>query len=173
MFTSLPPRTRKFAALFRDCFHGGGNKLFKEGLLVHYVDFDHNISARLGLRVQDLDCHSTDYNASGMAIATAWCVFITHPPQEVYNQFAACWPASLAPPPSSVMNLRRLTRSPRRRARAASRDRQPERLGRGQIDDEIEFGRLLDRDVARLRATQNFIDITSSAPEKVQKVRSI
>src|SRR5262249_37999685 len=108
-----------------------------------------------------------------MAIATAWCVFITHPPQEVYNQFAACWPASLAPPPSSVMNLRRLTRSPRRRARAALRDRQPERLGRGQIDDEIEFGRLLDRDVARLRATQNFIDITSSAPEKVQKVRSI
>src|SRR5262245_54065165 len=52
-------------------------------------------------------------------------------------------------------------------------DRQAQRLGGRQINGEVELGRLLDRDVARLRTTQNFIDITSSAPEKVQKVRSI
>src|SRR5262245_8363087 len=54
---------KKFAALLRNCFHCGGNKLFKEGLLVHYVDFDHNISARLGLRVKGLDRNSPDYDA--------------------------------------------------------------------------------------------------------------
>src|SRR5262249_54089270 len=52
-------------------------------------------------------------------------------------------------------------------------NRQAERLGGCNVDDEIELRRLLDRDVARLRATQNLIDITSGAPEKVQKVRSI
>jgi hypothetical protein len=40
---------KKFAALVHDRFHGGG-ELFSEGLLVHYVDFDDNTSARLGLR---------------------------------------------------------------------------------------------------------------------------
>ena len=34
-------------------------------------------------------------------------------------------------------------------------NREAERLGGGQIDDEIEFGRLLDRNVARLRPAQN------------------
>src|SRR5262245_44665929 len=53
------------------------------------------------------------------------------------------------------------------------RHRETKRIGSGQIDDEIELGRLLDRDVASLRTTQNFIDITSGAPEQVQKVRSI
>jgi hypothetical protein len=33
------------------------------------------------------------------------------------------------------------------------------RLGGGQIDDEIELGRLLDRYVGRLRAAQNLVDI--------------
>src|SRR5262245_21953618 len=36
-----------------------------------------------------------------------------------------------------------------------------------QIDDEIEFGRLLDWDVGRLGPTQNLVDITSSAPVQV------
>jgi hypothetical protein len=35
---------KKFAALVHDRFHGGGDNLFSEGLLVHYVDFDDNIS---------------------------------------------------------------------------------------------------------------------------------
>jgi hypothetical protein len=44
-------------------------------------------------------------------------------------------------------------------------DFQPERLGRGQVDDEIEFGRLLDGNVGRLRTAKNFIDQLSGAPE--------
>jgi len=47
------------------------------------------------------------------------------------------------------------------------RDCQPERLGGRQIDDEIEFGRLLDRDVARLRPAQNLVDIVGGAPIQV------
>jgi hypothetical protein len=43
-----------------ETYHGGGDKLFKEGLLVHYVDFDDNIGARLGLRVKGLDRYSPD-----------------------------------------------------------------------------------------------------------------
>src|SRR5262245_59286758 len=54
-----------------------------------------------------------------------------------------------------------------------SRDRQAERLGGGQIHDEIEPGRLLDRDVARLRATQNLVDIVTGAAEQVGKICSI
>src|SRR3954462_3881863 len=34
-----------------------------------------------------------------------------------------------------------------------------ERLGGRQIDDEIEFGRLLDRKIGRLRPAQNLVDI--------------
>ena len=41
-----------------------------------------------------------------------------------------------AAPPSSVMNSRRLIRSPRRRGRAASAECQAERLGGLEVDDE-------------------------------------
>src|SRR5262249_36686572 len=34
-----------------------------------------------------------------------------------------------------------------------------------QIDDEIEFGRLLDWDVGRVRSAENLIDVTRGAPE--------
>src|SRR5262249_44395913 len=50
---------------------------------------------------------------------------------------------------------------------------QTERLGCGQIDDEIEFGRLLDRKLARLRAAQNLVDIIGGAPKQVRNARSI
>src|SRR5262249_9362722 len=43
------------------------------------------------------------------------------------------------------------------------RDGEAERLSGEQIDDEIEFGRLLDWDVGRLGPTQNLVDITSRA----------
>src|ERR1700674_3678301 len=49
-------------------------------------------------------------------------------------------------------------------------DGQAERLGGRQIDDEIEFGRLLDRDVGRLRPAQNLVDIVGGAPEQVREV---
>src|SRR5215475_15867401 len=53
------------------------------------------------------------------------------------------------------------------------RNRQAERLGGLQIDDEIEFNRLLDRQIGRLRSAQNPVNITSGAPELVNKVYSI
>ena len=48
-----------------------------------------------------------------------------------------------------------------------------ERLDGLQVDDEIEFGRLLDREVTRLRPAQNLVDIVSGAPEQVREVCSI
>src|SRR6516162_2158453 len=45
-----------------------------------------------------------------------------------------------------------------------------EQLGGRQIDDEIELGRLLDRNVAWLRSAQNFVDIVTGAPEQVRLV---
>jgi hypothetical protein len=44
-------------------FTATGDKFFKEGILVHYIDLDDNISARLGLSVKGLNHHSTDCNA--------------------------------------------------------------------------------------------------------------
>ena len=44
---------------------------------------------------------------------------------------------------------------------------------RFKIDDEIEFGRLLDREVGRFRPAQNLIDIVAGAPEQVRVVCSI
>ena len=43
-----------------------------------------------------------------------------------------------------------------------------ERLRGRQIDDEIELGRLLDRNIGRLRPAQNLVDIIGGAPEQVQ-----
>jgi hypothetical protein len=53
------------------------------------------------------------------------------------------------------------------------RDRQAERLCGGQIEDEIELGRLLDRNVARLCSMQNLVDKVGSAPKQVREVCSI
>src|SRR5262245_22147231 len=49
------------------------------------------------------------------------------------------------------------------------RDFETEGLGGDQVDDEIEFGWLLDRQVGRLRPTQNL----GAAPEQRRKVCSI
>src|SRR5262249_56980013 len=48
-----------------------------------------------------------------------------------------------------------------------------ERLRGGQVDDQIELGRLLDWDVGGLGPAQNLIDIVASAPEEVCEVGSI
>src|SRR5262245_11260374 len=48
-----------------------------------------------------------------------------------------------------------------------------ERLGSRQIDDEVELGRLLDRDVAGLRPAQNLVDQLGGAPEQVRVVWSV
>src|SRR5262245_965660 len=48
-----------------------------------------------------------------------------------------------------------------------------ERIGGREINEEIEFGRLLDRDVSRLRSAQNLIDQVGSSAPHVSPVRSI
>src|SRR5262249_13116070 len=50
---------------------------------------------------------------------------------------------------------------------------QSEHPGSGQIDDEIEFGRLLDRDVAWLGPSQNLVNIVCGTAEQVEEVWSI
>src|SRR6516164_4458829 len=55
----------------------------------------------------------------------------------------------------------------------AGRNSEAERLGGGQVDDEIELGRLLDRDVARLCSAQNLVDVVGSAPELVRQAWSV
>ena len=50
------------------------------------------------------------------------------------------------------------------------RNLQAQRLGGGQVDDEIELGRLLDRDVSGLSSAQNLINIVGRAPPQLQLV---
>src|SRR5262249_25019968 len=47
----------------------------------------------------------------------------------------------------------------------------PESVGGRKVDDQIESGRLLDRDVAWLRPAQNLVDDVGDAPELVRQVR--
>src|SRR5262249_4466995 len=52
-------------------------------------------------------------------------------------------------------------------------DVQPKSLGAGQIDDEIERGRLLDRQISGLCPAQNLVHVFGGAPESVREVRAI
>jgi hypothetical protein len=42
-----------------------------------------------------------------------------------------------------------------------------------EVDDQLEFGRLLDRDVTRLRAAKNLIDQLSGAAEQKRDICSV
>src|SRR5262245_19947563 len=53
------------------------------------------------------------------------------------------------------------------------RDFEAESLRGRKVYDEIELGRLLDRNVARLCPAQNLVDVVTGAPEQVWKVWSI
>jgi hypothetical protein len=53
------------------------------------------------------------------------------------------------------------------------RDFEAERVGRLQIDDEIEFGWLFDRDIARLCTTKYLVDKVGGASKQVREIRSI
>src|SRR6516165_7131078 len=48
-----------------------------------------------------------------------------------------------------------------------------ERLGGRQVDDEIEFSRLLHRDIGRVRAAQNLVNIVGGASEQVREAWTI
>jgi hypothetical protein len=52
-------------------------------------------------------------------------------------------------------------------------DREAKRLGYCEIDDEIEFGRRLDWDIAGHRPAQNLVDQLGGTPEQSRKVRSV
>src|SRR5262245_11098199 len=53
------------------------------------------------------------------------------------------------------------------------RDRQAERLGRLEIDDQLELSWLLHRQVARVSALQNSVDIDGGAPPYMRAVWTI
>ena len=83
-------------------------------------------------------------------------------------------PRGRGAPPSSVMNSRRssfdhLVGAGEQRRR----DVQAERLRGRKVDDEVELGRLLDRDVGGLCPAQNLVDIVGGASEQVREVWSI
>jgi hypothetical protein len=48
------------------------------------------------------------------------------------------------------------------------RHREAERLRGDQVHDQIELGRLLDRNICRLSPAENFVDKLSGAPEQVR-----
>src|SRR5215472_12373857 len=53
------------------------------------------------------------------------------------------------------------------------RNGQAERFRGLDVDDKVELGRVLDRDVGGLRPSQNFVDHVGSPPEQIGVVRSI
>jgi hypothetical protein len=65
------------------------------------------------------------------------------------------------------------TRSPRRRGRASQRDRQAERLCGPEIDDELEFRRLLYREIGDLFALENACCKQTSLAVGIEQARSI
>ena len=75
--------------------------------------------------------------------------------------------------PSSVMNSRRFTRSPRRRGRVARRHVEAERLGCLEIDHQLVLGRRLHRQVGGLLAPEDAIDVGGGAPVLVTQFRPI
>src|SRR6516165_9736443 len=78
-----------------------------------------------------------------------------------------------AAPPSSVMNSRRFTRSPRRRGRAAWRNFEAKRPRGLQIDHHLELGRELDRQIGRLLALENAINIDCRSTVHVAQVYAV
>ena len=82
---------------------------------------------------------------------------------------AACVHTTAAPP-RSVMNSRRFIRSPRRRGRAASAVRsRPSALAVLRLIDQLVFGRCLHRQVGRLLALEDAVDIAGRAPVLVDR----
>jgi hypothetical protein len=63
------------------------------------------------------------------------------------------------------MNSRRFTDHLVGEQKERFRDRKPQRLGGGQVDDEVEFSRLLHRQVGGLGALQNLMHVAGCAPE--------
>src|SRR5262245_39337811 len=73
-----------------------------------------------------------------------------------------------AAPPSSVMNSRRLTRSPRRRARAGRRQFDSDRPRRLEVDHQLELGRLLDWKIAGTHTFEDLVNQTRGATVQIR-----
>jgi hypothetical protein len=54
-----------------------------------------------------------------------------------------------------------------------SRDRQPQRLRRLEIDNQLVLGRLLDRQVGGLGAFEDLVDVSGGAPPQLVKARPV
>src|SRR5262245_2027050 len=52
-------------------------------------------------------------------------------------------------------------------------DRQTEGLGGLEVDDELELGRLLDGEVARLSTFEDLVDVASGAPKQIGDIRAV
>src|SRR5215471_9959368 len=78
-----------------------------------------------------------------------------------------------AAPPSSVMNSRRIIRSPRRRERSAYREFGGRRLRALEIDDKFELDRLMDRQIGRLGTFENLPGIDAYLAVAVCNVDSV
>src|SRR5215471_2871539 len=79
-----------------------------------------------------------------------------------------------AAPPRSVMNARQLLiRSPRRRGRAASAAPRGRALSGLDVDDHLDLRRKFDRQIAGLRALQNFLDKRSGPAGSLALVDAI
>jgi len=53
------------------------------------------------------------------------------------------------------------------------RNSETKRFGGREIEDKLEFGRLLDRYIAGLGSTQNLVDQLAGAPEQIQVIWSV
>src|SRR5262249_38998368 len=76
-----------------------------------------------------------------------------------------------AAPPSSVMNSRRFTQSPRRRGRG--RNLNAKRAGGGQIDDQLKLARLHYRQVGRLSTLEDFAGVDADLTVRFRLARSV
>src|SRR5829696_8523187 len=79
--------------------------------------------------------------------------------------------AAVAPSPATTS--RRLTRSPRRRGAAGTRDYQTERLGRLQVDDKLELGRLLNRHFGGALPFEDTVDEGGRSAVEVEDIDAV
>src|SRR6516225_7712790 len=78
-----------------------------------------------------------------------------------------------AAPPRSLIVSRRFIRSPRLRAAVSMGHGKPERLGGLEVHRHLEFCRKLHREITRLGAAKNAIDISGGTTIGVYRVNSV
>src|SRR5512133_3267658 len=89
------------------------------------------------------------------------------------SDWACATSGRTAAPPSSVMNARRFTRSPRRRGEDRSGNFEAERFGSLKIDDELVLGRRLHGKIGGRLALENTVDVAGCAPELIGEIGPI